>query len=830
MNVVNALAGRGKAATAVTATLALGLGPTTVTTVTGAQANARAAAAPIEIEGESATRTDIPAAADKRASGGQYLALATPRRPQGQGWYATYTVHAPAAGPYRLDATASSPVEQVEDAEIGSTFHLAVNGGPSAQVARSQAYWVGARHAWGDLYRLRLGDVELRRGANTITFRIDEPVAVAGSVLHWFLLDSFTLTPTPVALSDVHIQDPAANLGVYRSRADLHFRLNARTAAARTVRYDISDHRSVRVTSGNVTIPAGAMTATVALPDLPPGHYTTRATLSGTLSEAPAGVPVVGRFARLPRQRPVHGAGNRFGVNTWVRALVPSARLDALAGALRQMGAGYVRDGRSWPATEPRRGRYAPTPQDKVTAALHGHGLKTLEVIEDPPAWAMTPTSVPLPADLRLAYGYARHVAGKAAGIRPDVVQMSNEPDVDATAGTGDQQAAYVKAAALGVASRRDRPLIALPGMASDTPYQKLMLRSDVVRYADIWSFHGYPWPPGAPEPEVPSSAEDQRELWRRHGGSTGMWMTESGIFLPVEPGRDPTRARQSEQARYLVRSAVEDLAAGVDKHFWFAGPPLTDDGITFSVFSRGFQPLPAYSAHAALTALLGRADFVRRLPGLPAGVSGHVFDSGTTTVTVLWAAKPTRVKVPVSGPAGRYDIMGAPLGTANQAGDGTTQVTASPDPIYLVSRRTERRPGRPRGEERPRSGPSAAEQIVLSQRYTAANAAPGKDNGETEPPLGYRMDATTRMWLDAYNFGDRPRKITVSGRVSGGWTIRPGTATTITIPAQGRVSVPYTVAAGRGPRPGVDYELTFAGTLAGRPIPPSVSWIQLKR
>ncbi|MBT2206567.1 hypothetical protein [Actinomadura sp. NEAU-AAG7] len=817
MKVINTPGAHGKVAAAITVALALGLIGTA-----GPQADARAAATAIKIEGEAPTRADIPSASDRRASGGRYLALATARRPDGRGWYATYTVHAPAAGPYRLEATMSSPLEQAEDTETGSPINLAVNGGPSTQVSKSQAYWSDAPRAWGDLYRLGLGDVELHRGVNEITFRIDEPVAFEGAVLHRFLLDSFTLTPTPLALSDVHIQDPATNLGIYRSKADLRFRLNAHTAAPQTVRYDIRDHRSSQVASGTATIPAGATTVTLALPNLPPGHYTASATLSGKT--------LVGRFARLPEQRPVQGSGNRFGVNTWAHAVVPSARRDALADALRQMGAGYVRDGRSWPATEPRRGRYAPTPQDGVIAAMHRHGLKSLEVIEGPPEWAMTPTSVPLPADLRDAYRYGRHVAGKPSGVRPDVVQMSNEPDVDDTASTGDQQAAYVKAAALGVAARRDRPLIALPGIADIGPYQQLMLRSDVVRYADIWSFHGYPWPPGTPDPDVPSSAGDQHELWRRHGEGTARWMTESGIFLPVQPGQDPTGARQSEQARYLVRSAVEDLADGVDKHFWFAGPPLTDDGFTFSMFSRAFQPLPAYSAHAALTGLLGRADFVRRLPGLPAGASGHVFDSGTQNVTVLWAAKPTQVKLPISGRVDRYDLMGAPQGPAERATDGTLHITASPDPIYLVSQRTERRPHRPHGEQRLRRVPSAAEQVVLSQRYAAANAAPGKDNGNTEPPVGYRMGTTTRMWLDAYNFGDRPQKISLSGRVSNGWTIRPGAATTITIPPQGRVSVPFTITAGTRPRPGIDYDLTFTGTLAGRPIPPSASWIQLKR
>ncbi|TXS39672.1 hypothetical protein EAO75_43825, partial [Streptomyces sp. uw30] len=122
----------------------------------------------------------------------------------------------------------------------------------------------------------------------------------------------------------------------------------------------------------------------------------------------------------------------------------------------------------------------------------------------------------------------------------------------------------------------------------------------------------------------------------------------------------------------------VEGLAAGNARQFWFAGPPLHDDGVWFGLFDRDFGPLPAYSAFAALTSVLGAAHFVGPVRQLPAGVRGFVFDDGCgQRVTVLWAARRTRVAV--SGVA--YDIMGRRITEAGPA------VVASPEPVYVVSR-----------------------------------------------------------------------------------------------------------------------------------------------
>jgi hypothetical protein len=369
-----------------------------------------------------------------------------------------------------------------------------------------------------------------------------------------------------------------------------------------------------------------------------------------------------------------------------------------------------------------------------------------------------------------------------------------------------------------------------LPGIAERGVFQELMLRNEVVRYADVWSFHGYP-APGEEEPEFPAAAEEQQGLREEYGvvSSTPMWMTECGAFFPAEPGVDLTFARQLAQARYLVLSTVESLATGTDRQFWFCGPPCTDDGVSFAILSRDFQPWPAYSAYAALTSLLGEAHFLRLVDELLPNAAGFAFDDGEgRTVTVVYAPGRGRVDVPVPGATRveAYDIMGAHLATLTPTSHGTVRPRRAADPFYLVADAAP-----PPTAEHSR-GPvprrlTPAEHIVLNQQFGPRNQAPNKSDGDAEPPLGYRLGPTTRMTLDVYNFNATPRTVTLSAHAPDGWSIRPERRPAITIPAMGRTSVPFTITANAGTRPGRDHLLTFNAALDGARVPPSVSLVQ---
>lgn len=790
------------AATAAASGGTAGSAPHTTATSGSTARSAAHTAVTVTVQGESAVRTNIPVVRDRRASQGRYLRLRTTRKPPARtGWYATYAVRAPRAGVYALTAVATAPVETPHTEAVASCLHLSVNDGPFTEIAYSQPHWYESRPVWGDLSELELGPVELRGGADTLTFRVTEPVVSDDTTAYVLALDRFTLRHQ-------HTGPALRELSVPRHRegelARLRLTLDGHAPRDRRVRYVVSDHHGHRVAAGHATVAAGDVSARVTLPALAPGHY--RVTADG----------VTRGFACLPARPAVTGPAGRFGVNVWASSLVPPSRLADFASALRDMGAGWVRDGQSWPAAEPAPGLYDTGHHDRRTRTLRTHGLAVLDVLSAAPEWSMTDASLPLPADLRHAYRYARRLAAAA----PEALQLSNEPDVDTTRSTGDAHAAFVKAAALGIRDAREPCLVVLPGIAQTGPFQDLMLANDVVRYADAWAFHGYPDPTVPGEPRFPGAADEQHELAHRHQADLPLWMTECGAFQKARPGTDLTPEQEIEQARYVVRSMVEGLAAGNDRQFWFAGPPLHDDGVYFGLLDRDFGPLPAYSAFAALTSLLGAAHFTGPAPLLPDGVQGFVFDSGRgERVTVVWAERPVRWERRPAGPV--HDIMGRRLPAGRP-------VTVSRDPLYITSPA----PTAASRQTLPRSRAplSPAEHIVLAQRFPARNAAPGKEDGDAPPPHGYRLRRRTRMTVDVYNFGDRAREVTLSARpVGGGWTVRAEQATHIRVPAGGRVGVDFTLAAGRSVQRRVDRRLTFRAMLDDRTdIPASVALIHL--
>ncbi|MDO0933782.1 hypothetical protein QQY66_19600 [Streptomyces sp. DG2A-72] len=773
--------------------LAAGLG-VVVAGVPSAQATTGGA---ITVPGESPVRGNIPVARDRRASGGRYLALLTTEQPpSADGWFATYRLRVPDTGVYALTAVATAPVETPHTEAVASYLRLAVNNGPFTDIARSQPHWYESKPAWGDLSVLDLGRVELRCGDNTLTLRVREPAVLDTTTAYALSLDHLTLRL-------LHRHPALHRLTVPRHRdgepARLHLALDGHASRPYAVRYTVTDYDGHRVADGQATVPAGRTTVTVALPhDLPPGHYRIHAD------------NITGAFARLPTRPALTGTASRFGVNIWHSSLIPPSRLAEFAAAVRDMGAGWVRDGQSWPVAEHAPGAYDTAHHDRAIRTLRAHDLAALDVLSPAPEWAMTDASLPLPADLRHAYRYARRLAQAA----PDALQLSNEPDVDTTRSTGDAHAAFVKAAALGVKDASAAPpLVVLPGIAQAGPFQDLMLANDVVRYADVWAFHGYPDPTAPGEPQFPGAADEQHALARRHGADVPLWMTECGAFQKTP--RDLTPAQEAVQARYLVKSMVEGLAAGNAKQFWFAGPPLHDDGVYFGLFDREFAPLPAYSAFAALTSLLGAARFVRA-GQLADDVSVFVFDSGRgELVTVAWSAR-RGMRLDLPGVA--YDIMGRRI---------SGSVTASPDPVYVVSRADSGSCGASPG----RRLPSPAEHIVLSQRYSARNAAAGKDNGDAPPPYGYRLSRRTRMVVDVYNFGAAARWVTVAGRGGGGWSVRAeGGSGRVRVPGGGRVAVRFTLVAGSSVRRRVDHRVTFRARLGdGSEVPVSVALVHLK-
>ena len=176
------------------------------------------------------------------------------------------------------------------------------------------------------------------------------------------------------------------------------------------------------------------------------------------------------------------------------------------------------------------------------------------------------------------------------------------------------------------------------------------------------------------------------------------------------------------------------------------------------------------------------------------------------------------------------YDIMGALREPRRPIAGGVVSVTATLDPIYLVSDGGAALPARPTAnDERSVVGRlSEAEHIVLGQIFTAENDDP-KKSADDEPPFGYQLDATTEMWVDVYNSTNTARTIDLVGRADPGWSVSPARRRAIAVRPMGRVSVPFTITASNEVRPRVDYTLTFEGALGTGRIPPTRALIQRK-
>lgn len=90
-------------------------------------------------------------------------------------------------------------------------------------------------------------------------------------------------------------------------------------------------------------------------------------------------------------------------------------------------------------------------------------------------------------------------------------------------------------------------------------------------------------------------------------------------------------------------------------------------------------------------------------------------------------------------------------------------------------------------------------------------------------------------MAVDVYNFGTEARYVTVeAGAMSGGWSVRADGDARVRVAAGGRVSVGFTVRAGRATRRREDVRITFRARLDDHSadpseVPPSVALVHLK-
>lgn len=778
---------------------------------------AAVAAGEIAVEGEAATATNYSpgAANDARMSGGQYLRLWAAVTSPATEYTARYDVTVPETGLYQLDVASTPPT----GVSWASPYQIKVNNG-----AFSTAQGVKFGQVTPEVWQLHLSTVYLTAGTNSITFRVNESRPSGGQYVMY--IDSLSLTPAGLQAAAITGDSP---LNVFEANHPARFEalLNAPAPEATHLSYVVQDYWSTTIRQGSVPVPGGAVSVAFDIGTLPIGHYLVSVQPTGGVATTTNMAVVLEDAART---KP---ADSPFAMDVAGAWRVPADKWDAYARALDLSGVSWIRDRITWSTVNnPTSGSFnfpSVAGTEGFTKAMAGTGIKILENINSAPTWTRQ-SGKQLPNKLDAVYDFAKQsgVYYNDRGVRAwELLNESNAGSWTAPTETADQYAAALKAAAIGYEDSGVNPLVSAVGLAGrePNPWVDLMLRNGVLDYADIYNYHLHqlynpeiqptPFPTGVP---AYLSLMDQYDP-----GDTQAWMTEAGLKIAGSSGRPMTAEEQRAQARYQVTWAVTAIAQGTDKHFVFLGPPYDEGTGQYGLFEPStFTPYAGYTAEAAMTAALGEGRYRGTVPGLPVGVTGHVFGDGDDSVLVMWSTSNRALTVDLEQSTGTVTNVVGSHSTVQRSANGFT-VNVSPDPIYL--RVNGDVPVDTSAAPEPTPTPvettfGTGDRVVLMQNFPAAVSGNAREGGYALP-----IDKPTTMTLDVYNFNDAAVTGTITGTAADGWAIADRTRN-VTIPAHGKTTLEFQISATANVQLNKKSPITFRGEIQGDSISQSTTLI----
>ncbi|MET0578350.1 MAG: sugar-binding protein, partial [Ilumatobacteraceae bacterium] len=462
--------------------------------------------------------------------------------------------------------------------------------------------------------------------------------------------------------------------------------------------------------------------------------------------------------------------------------------------------------------------------EDDWLAAANAVGIKTLSSFHTAPSWSKT-SGDNMANDLLAVYEF-----GKAAGVYyADTIQawqIWNEQNrgFSTTQEAADQYASFLKAASIGFQDSGSSAQLTTGGLAGVDPhYADMMYRNEVLDYVDVFAYHTHTTDNYASSIDDHPAFGSQLSYALEHGGDTkGRWVTEAGIALNQgDTATLPDVQQNTAQARYLVTSAIESLAGGTTKQFFFIGAPYREGQTWWSMFRTPTEPMASYAAQAVATDVLGEATYAGALPGLGADVRAHVVQNGSDSVAVLWAPTVRTVTVDLGASSAELtDLMGA-TSTVTAGGSGFS-VEIGPDPVYLsVAGDVPGLTGAPAPVTQApliSSGEfSTAERVVVQQTWSTTASANSQTNG-----YALSTTAANPLTVTVVNLNDAAVTVDLGIAVEGGWQLDTASST-VTVAAKSTATVPVSVTAGTEVRQSAS-ELTVTGTVGSAAISPSIS------
>lgn len=329
----------------------------------------------------------------------------------------------------------------------------------------------------------------------------------------------------------------------------------------------------------------------------------------------------------------------------------------------------WMRTGVGWEWAEPEPGQFRWDGIDAMVKQYEDLGMNLLVTVSGPPRWASSyqegmaqgaywstygayPPKDPAAFE-RFCYELAKRYRGRLRAF-----EIWNEPNIQFFMGTREQFAEVLKAGYRGLKRGNPDCEVMFDASCADMGFYRDMLRLGAAEACDVLAIHNYQLEAPGPPEDTPfhQGYLDLRKLLALHGqpdkplwDSEFCWMSDNFPGSPWWQG-----VGEANQARWLVRSYVYALAAGVKRLFWFPFYPYYDTSTSGphggSLIREDLTPKPAFVAYRVAAQNLVGATFLRWLDVGPAARCAE-FRRGRDYLAVVWAVRgSTRVSLATRG------------------------------------------------------------------------------------------------------------------------------------------------------------------------------------
>lgn len=737
------------------------------------------------VEGESFTASNWSCSGgnigeDSACSGGKFIRVYADELPPRGYFYADYEVNAENAGVYELFAAMTSVMNDT----WASNVTVRVNSGKEFRLTGE----IVKSNGGNSQYLQSLDAVNLNKGINTMRFIVRNP---RSDGKYTVFMDYFALKKTDWKIRNITSEAP---FFVFEDNSDVKLTINANAQSdtSKNVSWVITDSHGNAVNTGTSIIPAGDKSVDVTVENLPLGYYQIAA--DGVV----CGFSVVKALSERTKYD-----DTPFAVDTNFSSAVQDYLKEDYANVLALSGVSWIRE-RVWfkNITSYNNGEYqfANGGMKRVANLLKPYGIKISAAADYMPDELIGEYSKYIPDDLNKSYSFWKQAAKSFDGA-VDNWEIFNEVDHGGAVSSSDSPdlySSFMKASAVGIADAQtaNKTTASVQGAAArmneESEYLNVLMMNDALDYSVCDNTHEHTSAENNEEKYYPFSGIDNIKAHisaqKNYSASAPVWVTEAGISIQNTQNRNFTLSEQMTQAKYLVTSAVESVASGTGKHFFFIGPNYDEDERAWGMTSRGTLYPYMYAslaAQSAMTDLLGKGEFLENIGNLSDDVCGYSFYNGTDTVYVLWSKNGAK-NISLGNtavPSGVYDLFG------NKKANECVQNMAldvSEEPIYVKFSGKIRQGINSSERASEEKSFTKAQRIILTQKYSDEVRGGARTDG-------YSISSGDTVNVSVSNLNDSAVSGTIYGRFANGGTLDRDQAD-ITIDAMSTATVTFTV------------------------------------